>query len=143
MGLPIRDFPGRIEPGIDNRMASPEEIERWRDPRYPVLTEPTIQPDARDTRRQGEPSSQSDPAGYLDPDLQRILNAARTGDQAQIGAATRQSAEAYWASPEGQAFAMNSHTLARDMAQQAEAAAQQQARQQAVEQSGPVMGMSR
>jgi hypothetical protein len=145
MGLPVRDFPGRMEPGINNRMASPAEIEQWRDPRYPVLTEPTIRPDSRDAQRHGALSPQADPAGDLDPDLQRILDAAHTGDQAKIDAAMRESAEAYWASPEGQVFAMDSHTLAQDMVaqQQAEAAARQQQEQQQAnpQQSGPVMRM--
>jgi hypothetical protein len=82
--------------------------------------------------------------GLLDPDLQRILDAAHTGDQARVDAAMRESAEAYWASPEGQVFAMDSHTLAQDMVRQqaqAEAAARRQEQQEA--DPGPVMRMSR
>lgn len=42
MGLPIRDFPGVVEPGIDNRMVPPGEIEQLRGD-YPVLRSPSIQ----------------------------------------------------------------------------------------------------
>ncbi|GEM_PF-499214 len=42
MGVPVRDFPRVLEPGVDNRMTSPEQIERWRNPSYPVLQEPSI-----------------------------------------------------------------------------------------------------
>ncbi len=42
MGVPVRDFPGVAEPGIDNRMTSTQEIERLRTHGYPTLKEPTI-----------------------------------------------------------------------------------------------------
>lgn len=42
MGLPIRDFPGYVEPGIENRMVSPEVIDQLRVKGYPQLTEPSI-----------------------------------------------------------------------------------------------------
>lgn len=40
MNVPVRDFSGRVEPGIDNRMTTPAEIERLRDHGYPAATEP-------------------------------------------------------------------------------------------------------
>lgn len=42
MGLPIRDFRGYVEPGIENRMVSPAVIEQLRVKGYPQLTEPSI-----------------------------------------------------------------------------------------------------
>ncbi len=42
MGVQVRDFGGRMEPGIDNRMVSPERIEQFRTHGYPVLDEPRI-----------------------------------------------------------------------------------------------------
>jgi hypothetical protein len=42
MGVPVREFPGVLEPGVDNRMTSPEQIERWRNPNYPVIDEPSV-----------------------------------------------------------------------------------------------------
>lgn len=40
MGVAVRDFPGVIEPGIENRMTSPARIEALRNTRYPVLDAP-------------------------------------------------------------------------------------------------------
>lgn len=42
MGVQVRDFPGVIEPGVDNRMVSPQEIGRLSTHGYPTLQEPTI-----------------------------------------------------------------------------------------------------
>ena len=42
MGLPIKDFPGVAEPGIDNRMTTPAQIEALRVRGYPVLQNPSI-----------------------------------------------------------------------------------------------------
>lgn len=42
MGVPVHNFPWVNEPGIGNRMTSPEQIERWRNQSYPVLQEPSI-----------------------------------------------------------------------------------------------------
>lgn len=41
MGLPVRDFPGVVEPGIENRMTSPARIEALRVKTYPVLNAPS------------------------------------------------------------------------------------------------------
>lgn len=40
MGLPVRDFPGVVEPGIENRMTTPARIEALRAKQYPVLDAP-------------------------------------------------------------------------------------------------------
>ncbi len=42
MGVQVRDFPGVIEPGVDNRMVFPQEIDRMSTHGYPTLREPTI-----------------------------------------------------------------------------------------------------
>lgn len=42
MGVPAKDFPGRLEPGIDNLMVSPEEVNKLRTHGYPGLEEPRI-----------------------------------------------------------------------------------------------------
>ena len=42
MGVQVRDFPGVLEPGVDNRMVSPQEIGRLNTHGYPTLQEPTI-----------------------------------------------------------------------------------------------------
>jgi hypothetical protein len=60
MGVPAKDFPGRLEPGIDNLMVSPEEIKKLRTHDYPVLEEPRIdaapqKTGALDPRDQGHP----------------------------------------------------------------------------------------
>jgi hypothetical protein len=47
MGVPIHDFRWVMEPGLDNRMVSPERIGELRTHGYPVLDEPSI-------RRNGE-----------------------------------------------------------------------------------------
>lgn len=39
MAVPVRDFPGRIEPGIGNRMTTPEAIQQLRTHPYPVPSE--------------------------------------------------------------------------------------------------------
>lgn len=42
MGVQVRDFGGRMEPGVDNRMVPPERIQELRTHGYPVLDEPRI-----------------------------------------------------------------------------------------------------
>lgn len=42
MGVQVRDFDGRMEPGVNNRMVPPERIEELRIHGYPVLDEPRI-----------------------------------------------------------------------------------------------------
>lgn len=47
MGVPVRDFPWKVEPGIDNRMVDQKEIQRLRTHEYPVLDEPSLKIDGR------------------------------------------------------------------------------------------------
>lgn len=47
MGVPVRDFPWKVEPGIDNRMVDQKEIQRLRTHDYPVLDEPSIKVDGQ------------------------------------------------------------------------------------------------
>lgn len=42
MGVPVHDFPWKLEPGLDNRMLDPKRIEELRTHGYPVLDEPSI-----------------------------------------------------------------------------------------------------
>jgi hypothetical protein len=42
MGVPVHDFPGRLEPGLDNRMIDQKRIEQMRTHGHPVLNEPSI-----------------------------------------------------------------------------------------------------
>jgi hypothetical protein len=47
MGVPVRDFPWKVEPGIENRMVDQKEIQRLRTHEYPVLDEPSIKVDGQ------------------------------------------------------------------------------------------------
>lgn len=47
MGVAVRPFPGVLEPGLNNRMVSPESIGRLRTHGYPVLTKPAVEVDGR------------------------------------------------------------------------------------------------
>jgi hypothetical protein len=47
MGVAVHRFPGVMEPGVDNRMVTPESIERLRRHGYPVLTRPSVEVDGR------------------------------------------------------------------------------------------------
>lgn len=60
MGVPVHNFPWVNEPGIDNRMTSPEQIERWRNPSYPVLDEPSVR-DGSGYRRLSQVDNAQDP----------------------------------------------------------------------------------
>jgi hypothetical protein len=42
MGVPVHEFSGVMEPGIDNRMTSQKQIEELRTHGYPVLDEPSV-----------------------------------------------------------------------------------------------------
>ena len=42
MGVAVKDFPGVVEPGIDNRMITKEQIEKLRTHDYPVLDKPMV-----------------------------------------------------------------------------------------------------
>ena len=42
MGVAVKDFPGVLEPGIDNRMTTKEQIEKLRTHEHPVLDKPMI-----------------------------------------------------------------------------------------------------
>jgi hypothetical protein len=85
-------------------------------------------------------AKQDDNTLRLDPDLQRILDAGKTGDPAQIDAAMRESADAYRASPQGQVFMLESQALAQEMLAQQQ---QQKDQQLAMQQSDSGMSMSR
>jgi hypothetical protein len=41
-GVPVHDFPWKLEPGLDNRMVDQKEIEKLRTHGYPTLDEPSI-----------------------------------------------------------------------------------------------------
>ena len=45
MGVSIENVPGRMEPGVNNRMITPESIERLRTHGYPTLQGPAIKSD--------------------------------------------------------------------------------------------------
>ncbi len=47
MGVPVSGFSGVAEPGIRNRMATPEQIRGWRDHGYPVLDKPSVNVDGK------------------------------------------------------------------------------------------------
>ncbi len=42
MGVPVHDFPLKLEPGLDNRMVDQKEIERLRTHGYPTLDTPSV-----------------------------------------------------------------------------------------------------
>ena len=42
MGVPVHDFPWKLEPGLDNRMVDQKEIERLRTHGYPSLDTPSV-----------------------------------------------------------------------------------------------------
>jgi hypothetical protein len=42
MGVAVKDFPGVVEPGIDNRMTTKEQIDKLRTHEYPVLEKPMV-----------------------------------------------------------------------------------------------------
>lgn len=66
MGVPVYDFAGRLEPGLDNRMVDQKEIERLRTHGYPTVEpkpvpSPGPSPSAfDDSRAQGDRSTQYD-----------------------------------------------------------------------------------
>jgi hypothetical protein len=47
MGVAVHRFPGVMEPGVDNRMVTPESIERLRRHGFPLLTRPSVEVDGR------------------------------------------------------------------------------------------------
>ena len=47
MGVAVHRFSGVMEPGVDNRMVTPESIERLRRHDHPVLTRPSVEVDGR------------------------------------------------------------------------------------------------
>ncbi|MEQ1511896.1 MAG: hypothetical protein ABL934_04365 [Lysobacteraceae bacterium] len=42
MGVPVHDFPWKLEPGLDNRMVDQKEIDRLRTHGYPTLDTPSV-----------------------------------------------------------------------------------------------------
>jgi hypothetical protein len=74
MGVPVHDFPGRLEPGLDNRMIDQKRIEQLRTHGYPVLNEPSIKRggdyapiEERPPRPAPEPSPAAQAPGSGDP----------------------------------------------------------------------------
>lgn len=45
MGVAVHQFPGVMEPGLDNRMVTPKSVEGLRRHGYPVLTRPSVEVD--------------------------------------------------------------------------------------------------
>lgn len=88
MGVPVKDFGGVIEPGIDNRMTTPGEIETLRNKDYPVL------------------SSRDAPGREAGADT--LLAGARDG-----GPALDASLRDLHASPQGQQFAAAAQSQAQ------------------------------
>lgn len=88
MGVQVDDFPGRIEPGIRNRMLPPERIEQLRTHGYPVLDEPRIDPPSprADTRPSERDQAYFDelrdrlPAGVSDRTVLDSVYRARQAD---------------------------------------------------------------
>lgn len=97
MGVPVRDFGGVLEPGIDNRMTTPEQIEKLRDPKYPVLSSNTG--DVHPAR------------GGVDA----LLAGARDGGGDNLSTAMRD----LLASPQGQDFAARAQLSAQQAAETA------------------------
>lgn len=60
MGVAVKDFPGVLEPGIDNRMTTKEQIEKLRTHEYPVLEKPMV-------KDQGEYKELPDKSSALHP----------------------------------------------------------------------------
>lgn len=60
MGVAVKDFPGVVEPGIDNRMTTPKHIDGMRTHGYPVLDVPSI-------REGGMYKNLPDKAELMDP----------------------------------------------------------------------------
>lgn len=96
MGVPVRGFGGVIEPGIGNRMTSPEEIEKLRTKAYPPL--------ASCEARENEGSQ----AHGLPSAVDVLLLAARDGEAA-LGDAMRD----LQASTQGQSFAERAQARAQ------------------------------
>lgn len=83
MGVQVRDFPWRSEPGVDNRMVSPERIQQLRTHGFPVLDEPRI-----DTpRRRAGLSLQGEDQAFFD--LLRERLPSRVGDDAVLDGVLR------------------------------------------------------
>lgn len=128
MGVPVLDFPRRMEPGIDSRMVSPEVIEKLRTHGYPALNEPTI----RRPEQHGAISRDDGLFSFLD----RMMVATQSGDDA----AFRQMTQALANMPQGQALRTEAiATVNRQEQQMATQHAElQQAAQQKI-QAAPVM----
>lgn len=120
MGVPVKDFGGVIEPGIDNRMTTAEEIEKLRNKDYPVLSSREAGNRDEDPTRLAQGSGAG--AGAL-------LSGAREGEAA-LGNALRE----LQASGQGQAFAARAQDQAHTLAQ-AEAARDADPGQQAAARS--------
>ena len=69
MGVPVHDFPGKLEPGLDNRMVDQKEIERVRTHGYPSLDTPSVKTNGEykpleALPPQPEPSPGSSPSAF-------------------------------------------------------------------------------
>lgn len=128
MGVSVPEFPGRMQPGIDSRMVSPEVIEKLRTHGYPALNEPTIQR----PEQHGAISRDDGLSSFLD----RMMVATQSGDDA----AFRQMTQALANMPQGQALRTEAiATVNRQEQQMATQHAElQQAAQQKI-QAAPVM----
>jgi hypothetical protein len=66
MGVHVHDFSGVMEPGLDNRMVSPETIKELRTHDYPVLKEPAVKEGERykvaEAERSATPDRRADAA---------------------------------------------------------------------------------
>lgn len=91
MSVPVDDFRGRIEPGVDNRMTTSEHIERLRTHGYPQ-TEPQGRRSANLDMPQG--------AGPAQIRIAEMLDAASRGSEDELRALSRSLAQ----SPQGQAW---------------------------------------
>lgn len=47
LGVSVQDFPGKIEPGLDNRMIRQDAVKELRTHSYPVLDQPSISSDGK------------------------------------------------------------------------------------------------
>lgn len=103
MGVPVKDFGGVIEPGLDNRMTTPDEIEKLRNKDYPVLS--SREPVAPREPEQGQ-LAQTDAGPATGAGA--LLAGARDGEAA-LGTAMRE----LQASAQGQEFAARAQAQAQ------------------------------
>lgn len=155
MGVQVKDFPGRLEPGIESRMISSEEIEKLRNHTFPVLDKPRIDEPARAKPSPGQPSQNEYPLktslgddtpeskSHLDTLIDRLYQGAIDKDDAAMKSVTQD----YMRSPMGQQFQQEVGLYKQSLQlqeQQAALEAQQQLLAQQLQEPirrGPVMRM--